>query len=75
MFDKFRKAASSKLAGIASLLSLAVMAPSAFAQGTGIGTTVTALIDEYKEEALVAIIAFIVAKWALSATGILKPRS
>ncbi len=74
MLRKFRKSASGKLAGIVSLLSMAAMAPSAFAQGTGVGSTVSTLVDQYKEEALVALIAFIVAKWALSATGILKPR-
>jgi Na+/proline symporter len=74
MLRKFRKSASGKLAGIVSLLSMAAMAPSAFAQGTGIGTTVTTLVNEYKEEALIAIVAYIVAKWALTATGILRPK-
>lgn len=61
------------MAGVTAL----VAAPMAFASGgsgADLSPAITAM-NEYKEEALVAILALIVILWTLRATGVLKPRS
>lgn len=69
-----RSFAANKYAQVGATAMVALSPAAAFAQDAGIGTTVKTLVDEYKEEALVAILAMIVVLWTLKATGVLKPR-
>lgn len=71
---KFRKLYHNTKARAAAVGTLAmVTAGSAFASG-GNTTGILSVIDEYKEEAVVVIIAYLVARWALKATGLLAPK-
>lgn len=63
-----------KLSAMIALAFLATFSFVASATAPTIGQTVSAAVEEYKEEALVAIFAFIVVLWTLKATGVLKPR-
>ncbi|MCP3047887.1 hypothetical protein K6X13_12405 [Xanthomonas euvesicatoria pv. allii] len=72
---KFRQVVKSTAAKVGTGFAAVAAAPFAFAQTAGgIGTTVSTLVDTYKEEALIAIMAMIVVLWTLKATGVLKPR-
>lgn len=62
-----------KLAGIGSVLSVAMVPGIAMAQD-GMLSGVGAIVEGYKTEVLAAIALFIVAAWTLKATGILRPR-
>lgn len=69
------KAIKSKSVAIGSTLMLAIATTPAFAQETsGVGATVKQAVEEYKAEALIAIMAMIIVMWTLKATGVLKPR-
>lgn len=65
---------SAKVSALLTGLVLTSFAFVAAAAPPSIGATVAAAVDEYKEEALIAIFAFIVVLWTLKATGVLKPR-
>ncbi|UXA69051.1 hypothetical protein M0D46_18775 [Xanthomonas prunicola] len=78
-FDRtnFRQVVKSTAAKVGTGVAAVAAAPFAFAQaagGSNVGTTVSQLVNEYKEEALVAIFAMVVVLWTLKATGVLKPR-
>lgn len=75
-FDKkkFREVVQTTKAKLGFAMAGMATAPFAFAQDASIGATVKALVDGYKEEALIAIMAMIVVLWTLKATGVLKPR-
>lgn len=68
------KKGTAKVSALVSGLSLMAVAFVASATPPSIGDTVAAAVEEYKEEALIAIFAFIVVLWTLKATGVLKPR-
>lgn len=74
--QKFRQVMRSTAAKVGAGAAALTAAPFAFAADgdTGVGTTVKQLVEQYKTEALVAIIAMIVVLWTLKATGVLKPR-
>lgn len=66
---------SAKLSAMVTLALLSMYSFVATATpAPSIGDTVSAAVEEYKDEALIAIFAFIVVLWTLKATGVLKPR-
>lgn len=58
----------------ASLATFSFMAVAGAPAAPSIGDTVAALVNEYKDEVLIAIFAYIVVKWTLKATGVLTPK-
>ncbi len=72
--QKFKQVAQTARAKLGVAMVAVSAAPMAMAQDSGVGATVKALVEGYKEEALVAIMAMIVVYWTLKATGVLKPR-
>jgi len=72
--QKFKQVAQSARAKLGVAMVAVSTAPMAFAQDTSIGTTVKTLVEGYKDEALIALMAMIVVYWTLKATGVLKPR-
>lgn len=68
MKDRFKKLFGT--VGAAS--AFALVTPMAFAAGES--AAIIAEIDNYKTEALLIVMAMVLALWALRATGILKPK-
>ena len=71
--QKFKQVAQTARAKLGVAMVAVSAAPMAMAQDS-VGATVKGLVDGYKEEALVAIMAMIVVLWTVKATGVLKPR-
>ena len=63
-----------KLSAMVTLALLTMLSFVASATPPSIGQTVETAVNTYKDEALIAIFAFIVVLWTLKATGVLKPR-